>query len=188
MYAAVVVPGDEFGEYTPKMPLIPDQHPVETLPAKRPYQPLNVCRRVGCAVRNRYPPNAHFLPEPLIECGSTRHPLPCVLNSQRTSELAKLPVIVVKQELGLLLEAGVPYLLFRPFEGRMIGYMQVDDLPTCNLHDDEHVKDPKPDRVLHKEVTGHMDLAWFFKKVFQAWESVGPGRLLTMYLRTVEQA
>ena len=33
-----------------------------------------------------------------------------------------------------------------------------------------------------------MALAWFFKKLLQAWESVGFGRLLTMYLRTVEQA
>jgi len=39
-----------------------------------------------------------------------------VLNSQRTSELAKLPVIVMEQELRLFLKAGVPYLLFRPLE------------------------------------------------------------------------
>ena len=58
MHAAVVVPADEFGEYTPKMPLILDQHSVETLPAKRPYQPLNVCCRIGCAVWNRYSPDA----------------------------------------------------------------------------------------------------------------------------------
>jgi hypothetical protein len=29
MHAAVVVPADEFPEYTPKMPFIPDQHTVE---------------------------------------------------------------------------------------------------------------------------------------------------------------
>jgi hypothetical protein len=81
MHAAVVVPTYGFGEYTPKMPLIPDQHLVETLPANRPYQPLEVRRRVGCAIRNRYPPDAHLLPEPLIVCRSTRHPFPCVLNS-----------------------------------------------------------------------------------------------------------
>ena len=40
MDAALIVPGDEFGEYTPKMSFIPDQHSVKTLPAKRPYQPL----------------------------------------------------------------------------------------------------------------------------------------------------
>jgi len=34
----------------------------------------------------------------------------------------------VEQELGLLLEAGVPDLWFRPLEGWMIGYVQVDDL------------------------------------------------------------
>jgi hypothetical protein len=33
-----------------------------------------------------------------------------------------------------------------------------------------------------------MALAWFFKKLPQAWESVGPGRFLTIYLRTVELA
>jgi hypothetical protein len=67
--------------------------------------------------------------------------------------LAKLPVIVVKQKLRLLLEAGVPYLLFRPFQGWMIGYMKVYDFSTGDLHDDEHIKDLKRDRMLHKEVT-----------------------------------
>jgi hypothetical protein len=33
-----------------------------------------------------------------------------------------------------------------------------------------------------------MALAWFFKKLRHAWESSGPGRLLTMYFLTVEQA
>jgi hypothetical protein len=33
-----------------------------------------------------------------------------------------------------------------------------------------------------------MALAWFFKKLRHAWESFGPGRLLTMYFRTVEEA
>ncbi len=47
MHAAVVVPADEFCEYTSKMPFIPDQHSVETLPAKCPYQPLDVRRRIG---------------------------------------------------------------------------------------------------------------------------------------------
>jgi len=41
----------------------------------------------------------------------------------------------------------------------MIGYVHVDDLPTGDLHDDEHIKDLKRDGVLHKEVTGHTALA-----------------------------
>jgi hypothetical protein len=61
MRAFVVVPADEFGEYTPKMSFIPDQHAVETLPAKRPYQPLDVCRRIGRAIWNRDPPDAQSL-------------------------------------------------------------------------------------------------------------------------------
>jgi hypothetical protein len=52
----------------PKMPFIPDRHSVETLPAKRPYQPLDVRRRIGRAKRNRYSPDVHFLPQPFIEC------------------------------------------------------------------------------------------------------------------------
>jgi hypothetical protein len=35
MHAAVVVPAEEFREYMPKMPLIPDQHSVEMLPIVR---------------------------------------------------------------------------------------------------------------------------------------------------------
>ena len=108
MNAASVVPADEFFEHTPKMPVIPDQHTVETLPAKRPYQPFNVRRRVRCAIRDRYPPDAHLLPQPRIVCRSTRYPLPCPLHSKRTTELTELSVVVVQQELGLFLEAGVP--------------------------------------------------------------------------------
>jgi hypothetical protein len=73
---------------------------VKTLPAKRPYQPLDVCRRIGCPIQSGHPPDAHLLPEPLIECRSTTHTFSFVLSSQRTSELAKLPIIVVNQELG----------------------------------------------------------------------------------------
>jgi hypothetical protein len=124
--AAVVVPTDEFCEYTSKMSFIPDPHAIETLPAKRPYQPLNVCRRIGRAIRNRYPSDAHLLPEPRIVCRSTRSPLPRALHSKRTTERTELPVVVVEQELGLLLEAGVPDLLFRPLKGWMIGYVQND--------------------------------------------------------------
>ena len=96
----------------------------------------------------------HLLPEPHIVCGSTGDLLSCILHWERTTELTKLPVVVVEQELGLVLEAGVPDLLFGPLEGWMIGYVQVDDLSIRKLHDDEDVKDTKPNRVLHKEVTG----------------------------------
>ena len=164
MNAAVVIPADEFSEYTPKMPFIPDQHTVETLATKRPYQPLDVRRRVGSAIRNRYPPDAHLLPQPRIVCRSTRYPLPCPLHSKRTTELTELSVVVVQQELGLLLEAGVPHLLFRPLERRMIGYVQVDDLSTRNLHDHENVENTKPNRVLHKEVTGPHGLGLVLQK------------------------
>ena len=148
------------------MSFIPDQHSIKTLPAERPDRPLDVCSLVGCAKRNRYPPDAHLLPEPFIECRSTRHLLPCVLNSQRTSKLAKLPVIVVEQELRLFLEAGIPDLLFRPLEGWMIGDMKVYDLSTGNLHDDEHIKDLKYDRVLHEEVARPHGLGLVFQKAF----------------------
>lgn len=143
---------------------IPNQHAIEVLPAKRPYHPLDVCGRIGRTIWSGYPSDAHLLPEPLIECRSTRHPLPCVLNYQWPPELAKLPVIVVKQELRLPLETDVLYLLFRPLEGRMFGHMKVHDLSTGNLHDDERVKDPKPDGVLHKEVTGPDGLGLVLQK------------------------
>ena len=164
MHAAVVVPADEFGEYTPKMPLIPDQHSVETLPAQRPYHPLDVCRRIGRAIRDGYALDAHFLPEPLIVCRSTRNSLPSGLHSNRSIELSELSIVVVEHELGLFVEAGIPYLLFRPLEGWMIGYMKVYDLSTGNLHDDEHIKDLKRDRVLHEEVTGPHGLGLVLQK------------------------
>ena len=70
----------------------------------------------------------------------------------------------MEQELGLLLEAGVPDLMFRPLEGWMISYVQVDDLSIRKLHDDEYVKDTKPNRVLHKEVTGPQGLGLVLQK------------------------
>ena len=57
-----------------KMPFIPNQHSVETFPAKRAYQPFHVCRRIGCAIGYRYPPDVHLLPEPHIVCRSARYP------------------------------------------------------------------------------------------------------------------
>ena len=50
MNAAVVIPEKEFGEGAPKMTLIPNQHSIETLPAKRPYQTLDVRRGVECSI------------------------------------------------------------------------------------------------------------------------------------------
>ena len=69
MNAAVVIPEIKFGESTPKMTLIPNQHPVETLSAKRPDQTLDVRRCIGCAIRDRNPPDVHHLPQPHIEQG-----------------------------------------------------------------------------------------------------------------------
>ena len=46
----------------------------------------------------------------------------------------------------------------------MIGYLQVYDLSTGKLHDDENIKDLKPDRVLHQEVTGPQGLGLVFQK------------------------
>ena len=74
------------------------------------------------------------------------------------TELAELPVVIMDQELGLLLETGVPDLLFRPLECRVLGHVEVDDLSTRELHDDEHVENTKPDRVLHEEITSPHDL------------------------------
>ena len=70
----------------------------------------------------------------------------------------------MKQEFRLFLEAGVPDLLFRPLERWMIGYLQVYDLTTGKLHDDENIKDLNPDRVLHQEVTGPQGLGLVFQK------------------------
>jgi len=75
------------------MSFIPDQDPVGTLATKRPYQPLDVRCRVGCAIRNRYPPDAQRRPEPHIVCGSARYPLSCALHSKRTIELTELSTV-----------------------------------------------------------------------------------------------
>ncbi len=71
----------------------------------------------------------------------------------------------MQQEPGLLREAGVPHLLFRPLECWMIGYVQVNDLSTRKLHDHENVKNTKPNRVRHKEVTGPHGLGLVLQKV-----------------------
>lgn len=154
MNAAVIVPTNIFREHKSKLSFIPDQDSVKTFAAQRPYQALYVRRRIGCAIWNRYPANAHLLPEPRIECRSTRYPLACALHSKRTTELTKLPIVVVKQEFGLLLEARVPDLLLCPLERRMIGYVQMDDLSTRQFDDDEYIKDAEPYCVLSEKVTG----------------------------------
>jgi len=142
----------------------PDQHSVETLPATRPYQPPDMRRRVGRTIWNRYSLNSHLLPEQHIVGGSTRDLLPCILRWKPTNKLTKLPVVVVEQELGLVLEAGVPDLLFRPLKGWMISDAPGDDLSICELHDDEYVKDTKPNCVLHQEVTAPHALSLILQK------------------------
>jgi len=150
------------------MPFVPDHHSVETLPANCPYQPLDVRRPIGGTVRNRYPPDVHLLPEPYILCGSTRDFLPCILHAKRTAELTKLSVVVVEQEPRQVLETGISDLLFRPLEGWMIGYIQVNDLTIREPHDDEDVENTKPNRVLHKEVAGPHGLGLVLQKLRQA--------------------
>jgi hypothetical protein len=51
------------------------------------------------------------------------------------SELTKLAVVVVKQELGWLLEASIPDLLFRPLERWMIGGYQMRRQAVILLED-----------------------------------------------------
>ena len=99
MNSAVIVPADEFRECTPKMPFIPDQQSVETLAAKRPYQPLDVCRRIGRPIWDGDPPNAHLNPEPYIVCRSTRNSLPSALHSNRSTKLSELSVVVMEVDL-----------------------------------------------------------------------------------------
>ncbi len=153
MNAAVVIPEIEFGKSAPKMMFIPNQHSVETFSAKRPDQALDVRCCIGCAVGDRNPPDTHHLPQPRIECRSTRYLLTLPLHSLRTAELAELPVVVVEQELGLFVETSVPDLLFRPIESRVLAHVEVDELSAGEFHNDENVENTKSDRVLHEEVT-----------------------------------
>ena len=111
-------------------------------------------RRVWCAIRNRYSADGHLRPKADIKCGPTPNLPSLVLRSKRTTELTKLRIVVVEQKLGRPWEAGIPDLLFRPLERRVIGNVEVDDLPIRKLHDDEDVQGTKPDRVLYKEVAG----------------------------------
>jgi hypothetical protein len=55
-------------------------------------------------------------------------------------------------------------LLLRPLEGRMIGYVQVDDFSIRELHNDENVENSKPNRVLYKEVAGPHGLCLVLQK------------------------
>jgi hypothetical protein len=73
-------------------------------------------------------------------------------HTQGTTELAELPVVVVDQEFGLFLEARVPDLLFRPLKRWVLSHVEVDELSTRELHNDEHVENTKSDRVLHIEI------------------------------------
>lgn len=152
MHAAVVVPADEFGEDAAQLSFIPNQHPVKTLLAKRPDEPFHVCRRVGGAIWDGNSSDTHLLPEPGIKCRSARNRLACLFHSERTAELTELAIVVVKEELGLALEAGVADLLFCPLKRWMICHMEMKDLAACKLHDDEYIKNPKANGVLHKEV------------------------------------
>ena len=57
------------------------------------------------------------------------------------------------KKLGLLFEAGVGELLLGPVECRMLGDVEMNNLPTRNLHDDKDIEDTKAEGILHEEVT-----------------------------------
>ncbi len=102
--------------------------------------------------------NSHFLPQPDIVCGSTRYLLSGARHTQWPTELTELSIVVMEQEFGLLLKAGVADLLFRPLKRRMTGDVHVDHLSTRKLHDQEDIENAKTDCVLHKEVAAPNDL------------------------------
>ena len=79
----------------------------------------------------------------------------------------------MEQELGLVLETGISDLLFRPLEGWMIGYIQVNDLTIRELHDDENVENMKPNRVLYKEVAGPHGLSLILQKASPSLRILG---------------
>jgi len=136
MNASAVIPDDELREDSSKMPFVPDRHSVQTLPAKCPYQPLDVRRRIGRPIRDRNSSNTHLTPEPRIVCRSTRYSLAAALRSNRSAEVTELSVVVVEQEFGLRFEAGVPDLLFRALKRWMIGARSLasrERAPRCSL-------------------------------------------------------
>ena len=70
----------------------------------------------------------------------------------------------MEHELGLLLEAGIPDLLFRPFKHWVIRYVEMNNLSTREFHDDEYVENTKPNRRLYKEVTRPYGLSLVLQK------------------------
>jgi len=57
------------------------------------------------------------------------------------------------KKLGLLFEAGVDELLLGPVESWVLRDVEMNNLPTRNLHDDEDIEDTKAEGILHEEVT-----------------------------------
>jgi hypothetical protein len=70
----------------------------------------------------------------------------------------------VNQELGLLLEAGIPDLLLRPFKRWVICCIEENNLSTREFHNDEYVENAKSNRGLHKEVTRPYGLGLVLQK------------------------
>ncbi len=101
-------------------------------------------------------------------------PFACPLHSLRTTELVELAVVVVEQELGLFLEAGVPDLLFRPLERWVLRHVEVDELSTREFHDDEtrreHETRPSVAQGSHKSIWLRPDSSESFSRLGNRWE------------------
>jgi len=104
MYSAVVLPADEFDEYQPKIPFVPDQNSIQTFSAKRTCQPFHVCCGIGRTVGNQDPTDAHLFPDPCVECRSTRYALSIVCDLCRTTELTEFIVVSWRRNLGCSIE------------------------------------------------------------------------------------
>ena len=57
------------------------------------------------------------------------------------------------EKLGLAIETSVDELLLGPLECLILGDVEMNNLPTRNLPDDEDIEDTKAHGILHEEVT-----------------------------------
>ena len=152
--AQPIVPVHRLSKDRPQVPLVPDEHSVETLSSERADQPFDVCLSIWRAVRDGDTSDIHCLEEPEVESGPARHSLAVLLNGCWPAQLRIFPVIVMDEKLRLLVESRIPNLLLHLPQRRMLRHVDMQDASALQLHDHENVECGEADGVLDEEIAG----------------------------------
>ncbi len=138
--AAMIVPGNEFGQGSFKMPSVNNDHMIQALAALCPKTAFTVCIRIRCRIWNGYSLDAHDLLKPEVKTAAIRILSFCFLIENGYPVLPVDAIVIVDQESGTFSPGcGISNLLFNPRKARMFTHSKMHNLSARKFHDNEDI-------------------------------------------------